>query len=261
MTNYMVLIPTKDRPKSLQKLLQSCPSLNRNTTFIGVDVEEDDAGDIPYDYHQVLEKYAPDARVVLIDNPGGYTSVAREQLRLAAMKEGGAGRYVLADDNCLFTNTALANLLRTNSAWSNCVMAGGHPTAKHFHAEQIAKTSEMRSGLTSYAQVGMIFWCVPHLLYKKFSYPDDCYFDDVYFILWCLANGFTEFRSTLDAPFNKHLHEPGGTGTAAERIRKRGQGFVRLATDFPQFMTTDILSTRVPYRRIIKAVKEGKGRV
>lgn len=268
MRDYAVLIPSKGRPKQLADLFKRCPMLNAPSTFVGLDdvhMFSDGIVDAPYDALFREGGVADKVRVIGIYNKDGYTSVAREKLRLIAVKLK-YERYVLADDNCQFDNHGLRALLMAQTMTKG-VVGGMHPTAPHFHADQIAETLEHHTfkisdreafGLRTYEQVGMIFWCVPGAEYTKFRYPDDCYFDDVYFIMWLLAKGFTNFRCCMEAAFNKHLHQPGGTGNVASRIRKRGIGFARLATDFPQFMTTGILQTRVPYKQIVRAVKAGK---
>lgn len=251
--NYAVLIPTKGRPRSLGKLFAACPSLNSSSTYLGVEPEE-------------LELYQPvlstlnDVVVVPVYNADGITSVARQTLKRAAQGRG-YRQYVLTDDNCRFSNQSLRSLLRAHRRGGrHCVMAGSHPTAKFFHQSQIQRTGRVDrvSKLTIYEQVGMIYWCVPAELYDRFDYPPDCYYDDVYFILWCLTQGVTNFKACLEATFEKHRHEAGGTGNAADRVAKMGRGLTRLALDFPQWMTPQHVQTRVPYTRMIKAVRNGQ---
>lgn len=252
--DYCVCIPSKGRALQLRKLFTKCQTLNDYNTFIGVEVQELD------EYQNVLGVLANKVRWVTVDNPRGITSYARQQIKVAATQYQKCDYYVLTDDNCIFDDQSLRRLLRAQANLEEpSVMSGAHPTAVHFHADAIKATSvETSTGDTIYRQVGMIFWSIPGDLYRKFKYPDDCYFDDVYLIFWLLTQGFTNFWACLDAPFNKHRHEAGGTGTVPERVRKMGLGFMRLAQDFPQWMTPSILRTAVPYTKLLEAVKAGK---
>ena len=252
--DHAVLIPSKGRPKALAKLFVSCPSLNAPHTYIGVERAELDL------YTQVMGPLWSKVNVVVITNPDGITSWAREQLRRVAVKKGYT-RYVLSDDNCRFSGEALQALLDAQ-ALTHGVVAGSHKTAPHFQSDRIERgtTHVVSEGkqLLVYPHVGMIFWCIPGVYYREFRYPLDCYYDDVYLILWLASKGFTNFTACLEAVFDKHRHEPGGTGNDAQRVLKMAQGLQRLAWDFPQWMVSQWVQTRVPYTKIMEAAANGQ---
>ena len=253
--DYRVLIPSKGRPKSLFRLFKACPSLNAPTTLLGLEEKE-----VP-SYRFVLGALMEHVTTVLIDNPGGWTSVAREQLRLEAMLHHRARRYVVTDDNCKFTDASLKLLLLAQArGGTDCVMAGANPTFPHFHKEQIEATGQRdpEHGFITYDKVQMIYWCVPDGIYRKFAYPPNVYFDDIYLIFWAMSHGYVNFKVCLEALFDKKRHEPGGTGDGADRVRKVATSMLKLAEDFPQWCTGGLVNIRPEYKRMLDAIKAGK---
>lgn len=254
--NYHVLIPSHGRPRSLAKLFKACPTLNTPNTFVGLEEGE---------FKTYLELFARQgvawdkANKVLYRTARGYPSNARHILKRTSFNEGGAARYVLSDDNCRFSDESLQSLLAAQRFTSG-VVAGFHPTFSLFHKDQISKTGRVdpRTKVFVYDKVQMIFWCLPAKMYDLFTYPEDVYYDDVYFNYWCLSRGFTNFTVCREAVFDKRRHEAGGTGNAQQRMLKQAESMLRIAQDFPQWATSGTVAIRPPYAYMVKSIREGR---
>ena len=253
--HYMVLIPSRGRPEILAKSLRKMPFLNSVSVLFGIEKKESDI------YRkQVLERLVPQARHISYVNDKGSVAVAREQLRAAAIRHKQYDRFVVTDDNAVYTRKSLDNLVRASAEWPTqpCIMAGAHSTAPHFDRHRIADSSQVISGLTSYANVGMIFQVYPRQVFEDFQYPFDSYgLDDRYFALWLIDQGVRDFRICLDAPFTKSRYQgTGGQGTTPERAWKCGKGIARLASDFPA-MVGATGTLRIPWQLVFD-MKGGK---
>lgn len=256
-----ILIPTKGRPKTLRKLLTRQPFLDHPSTFIGIEFDEEDL------YDNVLTTHASKCRIVRYRNDDGITGVAREELRQAWLQDGGSEKYATVlplDDNMFYTKESVDRLVACSRELNfggvvPTIVSGEHPTAPHFQADRIELGHTTRKGYRVFPHTTVIYWAIPSTLYAQFEYPYDCCFDDIYLALWLMTEKkVTNWFVCRDAPFDKKRFEAGGQGNAAERAAKFGRGITRLATDFPSWMTTSIVQTRIPYARILEAVRGGK---
>lgn len=253
-----ILIPSKGRPKTLLKLFQKQPFLNTNRTFVGIEERE-------FVHYRRVFDCADQVRMVLYTNFEGITGVAREHLRQQALKVGTFDTFLPLDDNMFFTRASVDALVSASRAMNKMgpsIVSGEHPTAEHFQADRIAQTETIRDGKWTgrvFPHTTVIYWAIPAALYAQYRYPPDCCFDDIHLALWLMTTvPNIKFWVCRDAPFNKRRFEAGGQGDAAARAYKFGLGICRLATDFPQWMTTSIVQTRIPYLRIQKAIADGK---
>lgn len=166
----------------------------------------------------------------------------------------------MTDDNAVHkSEEALHNLVRCCHEYRHrgdlavappVIMAGMHNTAPHFDRGKIGKARTV-FGLRSYPTVAMIFQVYPHDVFSRYEYPADAYgLDDRHFFLWCIAQGITEFRVCMDAPFTKSRYQEGGQGDIASRMIKTGMAIERLAHDFPQLVgATGTL--RIPWQFLL----------
>lgn len=254
-TPFAVLIPSRGRAAVLAKTLKRQPFLDAPGVYFGVEAKE-------FPDYACLHRLRH-AVVVQYGNPTGSVAVARENLRLALMKDSqhGASQFythvVVTDDNAAYTSDALTALVAATRAYARMcgrpvVMAGMHPTAPHFDRHRIAKTKLSVDRFTSYEHVAMIFQCYPMDLYKTYTYPSDAYgLDDRHFFLWAIAHGVRDFRVCMDAPFKKSRYEAGGQGSIEERATKCGLAIARLATDFPQYVGASG-TLRIPWQFVLE---------
>ena len=252
---YTVLIPTRGRPALLARSLKKMPWLNDASVVIGVHDKDLDA------YAEVRAAHRG-IRWIGVQNPTGSVAVARERLRTFAMRKAEADYYVVTDDNAVHASeAALQNLIRCCHEYEHrvhqpVIMAGMHNTAIHFDRGKIGRAVNTY-GLRSYPCVAMIFQTYPHDVYARYAYPADAYgLDDRHFFLWCIAQGITEFRVCMDAPFTKSRYQEGGQGSIRERMVKTGRAIARLATDFPELVgATGTL--RIPWQFLLTMGRNG----
>lgn len=243
--SYCVLIPSKGRPKQLAKLFKRCPSLNSEHTYVGI--EPNELGD----YQDWWDRNSKVIWVPVI-NPGGTPSGARECLRSAAV-EVGYQTYVRADDNCLFNDKALTNLVKAHQSFPRTnIMAGTRSLFDKWYEEAIRDELETHGGMRSFPTVSFVFWALPHYFYSQFRYPEFSTLDDTYAAFAFLKAGYRDFRVCLDASHSKPRHQEGGTGDPVERVKKTAQSVINIAEDFPEFIDPTMLRTRFPYKKIMK---------
>lgn len=231
---YCVLIPSCGRSDVLERnLLQKMPFLLQQGLYVATH-----AGDTAYVEVQRAVRRAG-GRSVTVANPTGSVAVMRERLRTLAVTDG-YDQYVVTDDNAVYTEESLTNLVRAAAEYPAhpCTMAGFHNTAVHFDRHRIACGVQTVHGLRSYAHITMMFQTYPHDLYAIYRYPPDAYgYDDRHFYLWAIQQGVKHFRVCMDAPFSKARYDgTGGQGTVEQRALKNGLATVRLATDFPHYI-------------------------
>lgn len=239
-----VLIPSRGRPEILLKNLKKMPFLDHASVCFGFEKDEKES------YRGVL-KHLRRASRVFYHNDIGSAAVARENLRQWAVAQD--YKYaVVTDDNAAYSKMSLENLIRATQEFpiQPCIMAGMHNVAKHFDRHRIPFQQSV-NGLTSYAQVAMIFQCYPMSLYRAYQYPRDAYgLDDRHFFLWAIAQGIKEFRVCMDAPFTKTRYQPGGQGPVEDRMEKCGKAIARLATDFPKLVGAEG-TLRIPWQFLL----------
>lgn len=253
--SYCVLIPSRGRAEALARSLRRMPWLNEMDTWIGIETREFRA------YRLMLNGAAPYVRTLGYKNPLGSVAVAREQLRQHAMSVNSYQYFVVTDDNAIHASEgALKNMVRACAEFPRpCIMAGMHGTAMHFDRGKIGK-AETINGLRSYPVVAAIFQCYPRSLYESYIYPDASYgLDDRHYFLWLLAQGHTEFRACMEAPFTKSRYQPGGQGTLDERAMKCGLAIAKLAGDFPKLVGA-VGTLRIPWQHLITSIRSG-GRI
>lgn len=186
-------------------------------------------------------------------NAKGSVAVARERLRKHALVATDWDYFVVTDDNAVFTEVSVRNLVTAAAEYPSqpCIMAGMHNTAPHFDRHRIADSKQVINGLTSYANVGMIFQVYPRAVYRDFQYPPESFgLDDRYFCLWAIHRGITNFRICMDAPFSKNRYAEGGQGTTPERAEKCGRAIACLAAAFPA-MVGATGTLRIPWQLIL----------
>jgi hypothetical protein len=247
---FCLLIPTRGRDELMMKNMAKMKDVwNRPGVYFAIENREKKS------YGRVIANL-PKAQFIFFDNRDHSVGWALEQLRRHAVKVG-YDYYVCADDNCVFTNEAMDNLVTACATWKRpCHMAGFHGTAPHFDAKRLRTELKKHGGVSSYRKMAWIFRCVPHLLYKDFQYPEDlpCY-GDRYFSFWLIANGFLDFRATPDAPFTKKRFMPGGIGTKDSR-KETARGLARIAVDFPEvFGPHEVI---IPWEHILKMHREAR---
>ena len=247
MKDCAVLIPTKGRPEALVSMFKRCPELNCSDTYIGIEPSEKELH-VPW-----RRQYADKVSVIWIANPKGFVGNAREQLRHAVAKSG-YKRYLLTDDNSRFNSKSLQMLLLAQ-ATEGCIMEGmGQPSLWHQDAIAAGKEYDISGQrFTTFVAYSTVHWVVPSSLYDEFTYPVDCFNDDVYFALWSITTqGYTSFRMCLEAKYSKKRFEPGGNGSGNERLKKMALGMYQLATDFPQVADNTWMSTNFRWKNIIE---------
>lgn len=254
--DYAILIPTKSRPDSLVKMFRKCPFLNSADVFIGIEKKEQEL------YRSWRNKYGSKCTIIWVNNPEGYVGNAREPLRQAATNVG-YKRYLLTDDNAVFTPRSIEDLLIAQDL-EDCIMSGmGQPPM--WHKDNIAAgnvyTLKDRT-ITTFVSYSTVHWVIPHYLYSEFAYPKDCHNDDVYFALWAiLRKNFTTFRTCLEAKYSKKRFQPGGNGPKNKRLIKMANGMKMLAEDFPEVATSDWMRTSFGWKKILEYAENKKGKI
>lgn len=246
-----ILIPTRGRVALLEKTFKRQPFLVDRDTWIGVPLDEYN------DYRGLMEKYRG-PNYIMVDNLEGSVAIARERLRIAALKS--ARQYswfVCTDDNARYTDHSLVALIQSAESWQVrtgrlTFMAGMHSTAPHFDRGAIAKTKEVKGGWTTYAGVSFIFHAIPRAWYENYSYPPGCFaLEDRHMMLSAIAAGHREFRVCMDAPYSKSRYQPGGQGDIHKRRWNCGRSIEQLAHDFP--LDVGVRGTfPTPWQMIIK---------
>lgn len=230
-----VLIPSRGRAALLAKSLAKMPFLNNPDTYLGIQRDELD------DYKEVVNHVGHQCQIILFDNSKGSVGIAREHLRLEAVRKKYEW-YVATDDNARFTQESLNALVQSAEAWQShthamTLMAGMHSTAPHFDRGLIAKTSATVGGWRTYAGIGFIFHAIPHAWYANYSYPGGCFaLEDRHMMLSAIDAGHREFRVCMDAPFSKSRYQPGGQGDISKRQWNCGRSIEQLAHDFPSMV-------------------------
>lgn len=250
--NYCSLIPTKSRPEMLSRMFRKCPILNSESTFVGIEAKEKEL------YRPWRNKYGSKCTIVWINNPEGIVGNAREQLRQAAVSKQEFEAYFLTDDNANFSQSSLENLITAyylENLSEPCIVSGlGQPALWHQEAISEGTVFELsdQKTITTFRSYSTVHWVIPDFLYSKFSYPKDCFNDDVYFALWAILRmDFTNFKSCLEAKYTKKRFEPGGSGNKYERLLKMIGGMKMLAEDFPEVATSDWMKTSFKWKQIL----------
>jgi hypothetical protein len=259
-----VLIPTRGRADYLLKTWKKKMSfLNDSDVFMGIEHREKDW------YTEFRISY-PNVSYVYYTNTSGSVALAREILRARVVNAGKTQGnqfktrerpiydwFVVTDDNAIFTQESLHNLVKTAASWHhyNAVFAGMHNTAAHFDRNLIKHAVKM-GGYESYAGVSMMYQVYHRSLYERYSYPMEAFgLDDRHLILWAIKNGGLrrdDFRVAMSAPFTKSRYQEGGQGSIEQRAEKNGRAIARLATDFPTLVGM-AGTLRLPWQMIFKA--------
>lgn len=243
----MVLIPTAGRARLLARALRGrMAHLDHEAVVFATHVDQF------RDYQECI-RLTPRAHWYMVANPTGSVAVMREALRQVAVIDHGVDWFVVTDDNAVFTDTALHNLVECARCYPHqpATVAGMHQTAAHFDRRLIATTRKSFGGMDSYANVSMMFQVYPRSLYEEYSYPPDAYgLDDRHFYLWAVNRGVQHFRVCMSAPFNKSRYQEGGQGSIVDRAKKNGLAIARLATDFPELVGA-AGTLRIPWQLIL----------
>ena len=252
--NFVIMIPTKGRADRIRKGFKKMSFLNDWRTYVGIEHRERD------NYQKFMDEN-PDCNYVFYHNPMGSVSFARQQLKCHADMNHGHRRCIFTDDNAVFSEKSLQMLIRAYDDFTHvnkrsCVMAGAHPTSKHFDRYSRNKMETHRE-TQSYPQPAMIFYCVGQHDCKDYIFPHDTYgLDDRHFFLWLMKQGVRDFRVCPDAPYSKSRYQKGGQGTIDERMEKCGRAIEKIARDFPKW-TGSTGTLRLPWKLILDSI-DGK---
>lgn len=253
--NYATLIPSKGRPEQLMQIFKKVPILNTRSTYVSIEIEEEDLYGSLIDWSEV--KFTP----VWIKNTKGCVGDARETLRLTALSEGNYDAYFSTDDNAVFTQGSFIRLLAAyylENGKSTCVVSSlGQPFGwYHKNLQDVSNWVWDDVALLTFRNFTTVNWIIPHSLYSEFTYPEDCYIDDIFFMMWAmLKKGFYNFRTVRQASFSKKRFESGGSGDMRERLLKNLKGVETLANHFPQIATTKWIRLNINWKDILEYIE------
>lgn len=246
------LIPSCKRSVPFMAMLQTQPWVAEDPDlFVGIEFAEQEF------YEPILRRY-PNIRPVYYMNPIQSAAIPREHLRHRAVKEG-YHAYLSTDDNAFYTEESRDMLARAvlEHPHQPAIISGYHDFMAFRSGGAVPNGVMQVNGIRTYAGVSFPQVCIPHAVYNRFSYPTDikCA-EDLWFAMWCLREGYTEWRICIDAPFAKRRQEAGGYGNSAERHRKSAMGMGRIMLDFPEM--AGHIRTTIPWSLILTQMTKEK---